>query len=101
MPAKSKLRKRFEDHPNARSAAIYDDPPGRDEISAMVRSAGLTSLSPDGEAALDALAQTLDPGDFRQTVEKLALYCLDSTEPAGAESVAAIAPVESNATLPM
>ena len=30
------LKKLFEDHKNAYAAAIYDDPPGRDEIEAML-----------------------------------------------------------------
>ncbi|MCR9085495.1 MAG: DNA polymerase III subunit delta [Rhodobacteraceae bacterium] len=97
LPARSKLRKRFEDHPSARSAAVYDDPLGRDEIAAMLRDAGLPAPSREADGALEALAAALDPGDFRQTVEKLALYTRDSDTPATAEDVAAVAPLSTEA----
>ena len=37
LTAKSALRKLFEDHRSARAAAIYDDPPSRAEIEALLR----------------------------------------------------------------
>ncbi|MEM1360269.1 MAG: DNA polymerase III subunit delta [Pseudomonadota bacterium] len=92
LNARSKLRKCFEDHGAARAAAIYDDPPGRDEIAEMLAKAGITTLSRDAEGLIEAMARQLDPGDFRQTVEKLALYTHGSTATVGAEDIAAIAP---------
>jgi DNA polymerase III subunit delta len=87
----SKVLKAFEGHRNAHATAIYDTPPDRAEIDRMLKEAG---LSPDGEAmaALGDLARALDPGDFRQTVEKLSLYKLNDPAPVSAADVAACAP---------
>ena len=54
--------------------AIYDDPASRDEVEAAMKAAGLAL--PDGPVVQDilALGRALDPGDFRQTIEKLALF---------------------------
>ena len=73
LQAKSALRKLFEGHPNAFAAALYNDPPSRAEIEAELTRAGLAR--PDGAAMemLTALSTELDPGDFRQTLEKIAL----------------------------
>lgn len=92
LAAKSKLRKLFEGHRAVYAAGIYDDPPGRDEIEAMLRDAGPVSLSEDGMGALLVLSRAVDPGDFRQTVEKLALYMRGSDAPASATDVEAVAP---------
>ena len=89
---KAGLRKLFEDHPNAFAAAIYDDPPSRDEVEAGLRKAGLAQVSADGMAALLALSRALDPGEYARTVEKLALYKLSDPTPVGPEDVATMAP---------
>ncbi|TNF19208.1 MAG: DNA polymerase III subunit delta [Rhodobacteraceae bacterium] len=98
LKATSKLRKAFEAHPNAYAAAIYDDPPSRAEIEAELTRAG---LRPGGPALEDitALSRALDPGDFRQTLEKLALYKHGDTTPVTPEDVAAVAPVSTEAEL--
>ncbi|MEL7149348.1 MAG: DNA polymerase III subunit delta [Pseudomonadota bacterium] len=92
LAAKSKLRKLFEDHNSAYATGIYDDPPGRAEIEASLAAAGLTDVSTDAMAALTDLARTLSPGDFRQTLEKIALYKLDDTAQLTPEEVALSAP---------
>ncbi|MCO8144827.1 DNA polymerase III subunit delta [Rhodovulum tesquicola] len=92
LTPRSPLRKLFERHRTALAAAIYDDPPGRDEIEAMLAAAGLSGLDRAAMAALTDLAGALDPGDFRQTVEKLALYKLGDSAPATADDVATCAP---------
>ncbi|MEM6741737.1 MAG: DNA polymerase III subunit delta [Pseudomonadota bacterium] len=81
LPARSKLRKAFEGSPSAVAIAIYDDPPGRDEIAAELERAGLRNLDSDALADLEALARALDPGDFRQTLEKIALYKFGDATP--------------------
>jgi DNA polymerase III subunit delta len=88
----SSLRKLFEKHPQAYAAAIYDDPPGRDEIEAMLKSAGLGQVGREAMADLTALARQIDPGDLRQTVEKIALYKHGDATPLTPEEVAACAP---------
>ena len=97
LKATSSIRKAFENHRNAYAAAIYDNPPTRAEIEAELQRAGLKNLSPDALRDLSALATTLDPGDFRQTLEKLVLYKHNDPTAATPEDVAAIAPVTTEA----
>lgn len=93
----SKLRKAFEAHPQAYAAAIYDNPPTRDEIEGALRDAGLTQIPAEAMASLADLAQVIDPGDFRQTVEKLALYKMNDPDPLSPADVAACAPTSTEA----
>ena len=95
----SKLRKLFEAHNSAYAAAIYDDPPGRAEIEATLAKSGLREISGEAMRDLTALARELDPGDFRQTVEKLALYKLSDTSPVSPEDIAACAPASTEADM--
>ena len=92
----SKVRKAFEAHPKAYAAAIYDTPPDRAEIERLLQAAG---LAPEGEAmaTLTDLARTLDPGDFRQTVEKLSLYKLGDQTPLTVHDITACAPTSTEA----
>ncbi len=93
----SKLRKAFEAHPNAYATGIYDDPPSRAEIEAALKDAGLTLPSGDVMASLNDLARSIDPGDFRQTLEKLSLYKWKDETPVTAEDIAACAPTSTEA----
>jgi DNA polymerase-3 subunit delta len=95
----SKLRKLFEGHPNAYAAAIYDDPPSREEIEATLAKSGLRDIGNDAMRDLTALARELDPGDFRQTMEKLGLYKLGDDTPLTPEDIAACAPSSTEAEL--
>lgn len=99
LAARSALRKLFEGHANAASAALYDDPPGRDEIEAELARAGVAGIGQEGMGALIALSRTLGPGDFRQTIEKLALYKLGDAGPVTAADVVAVAPAATDAEL--
>lgn len=98
LTAKSALRKLFETHPNAYAAGLYDDPPTREEIEAELTRAG---VRPDQDAmgALTALSKMLDPGDFRQTLEKLALYKYGDSTPATVDDVSACAPASTEADI--
>lgn len=91
LTAKSALRKIFEAHPAAFAIGLYDDPPSREEIEDTLRRAGLNA---DAAAMTDltTLARSLDPGDFRQTVEKIALYKFRDPSPLTAAEIAALAP---------
>jgi DNA polymerase-3 subunit delta len=93
----SKLRKLFEGHKLALSTAIYADPPGRDEIEDELRKAGLSDVSSEAMSDLFDLGRILDPGDFRQTIEKLSLYKHGDASPVSAEDVANCAPVTTEA----
>lgn len=92
----SKVLKAFQNHSNAYSAAIYDNPPDRAEIEQMLQDAKLTPDA-DAMATLTDLARALDPGDFRQTVEKLSLYKLSNNSPVTADDIAACAPTSTEA----
>jgi DNA polymerase-3 subunit delta len=99
LKATSKLRKLFEAHKNAYAAAIYADPPSRAEIDATLSRAGLRNVDAAAMTDLTALAGTLDPGDFRQTIEKLALYKLGDSGPVSAEDITACTPSSTEAAL--
>ncbi|MGX0975667.1 DNA polymerase-3 subunit delta [Roseovarius sp. MBR-51] len=99
LKSTSKLRKAFESHPNAYAVGLYDDPPSREEIEAALTRAGLRDVPGPVMADLTALARDLDPGDFRQTVEKLALYKLGDATPLNASDIAACAPASTEADL--
>jgi DNA polymerase-3 subunit delta len=93
------MRKLFEAHPNAYAAGIYDDPPTRDEIDADLKRAGVTQVSSEAMNDLLGLSRALDPGDFRQTVEKLGLYKLSDQSPVTPDDILAVAPASTEAAL--
>lgn len=95
----SKIRKAFEGHPNAFAVALYDNPMTREEIEAELTRSGLTRLDDSAMQDLTALARHLQPGDFRQTLEKLALYKLGDDSPLTGADVAACAPASTEAAL--
>ena len=95
----AKLRKLFEGHKNAYAAAIYDDPPSRAEIETVLKQAGLHHVGDEAMRDLMALSRELDPGDFAQTMEKLALYKLEDDRPVSPEDIAACAPLSVEAEL--
>lgn len=99
LPARSKLRKLFEGHKQAVAIALYDDPPSREEIGAELQRAGLRDILPDAMTDLEALARALDPGDFRQTVEKIGLYKHGDATPLSSQEVADCAPLTLEAAL--
>ncbi len=88
----SALRKVFEPHAHAVTAPIYDEPPGEEEIGRWLKDAGLTEVPQIAMRDLLALSRALDPGDFRQTVEKIALYKYGDSDPLTPEEIALMAP---------
>jgi DNA polymerase-3 subunit delta len=98
LTARSRLRKLFEGHPGAVALAIYEDPPDRAEIEALLAASGL-AVSPEAGQALFALAQTLEPGDFRQTLDKIAIYKIGDDAPLEPGEVAALAPATPEAAV--
>ncbi len=99
LNARSKLRKLFEGHQTAFAAAIYDDPPSRGEIEATLTQAGLTKLEQTATDAINGYARALDPGDFRQFVEKLSVYKIGDETPVSVADVEACAPTTIEAEL--
>ncbi|NHB75840.1 DNA polymerase III subunit delta [Rhodobacter calidifons] len=92
LTGKSALKTLFEKHPNAVSIGLYDDPPSREEIEDALKKAGLTDIDREAMTDLTTLARALDPGDFRQTLEKIALYKFNDPTPLTPADVAAMAP---------
>lgn len=92
----SKMRTAFEAHKSAVAVGLYDDPMGREEIDAAIAAEGLR-LTGEARRDLEALAAQLEPGDFRQTLVKVALYA--GGEEATPEAVAAMAPATIDAEM--
>lgn len=99
LTPRSALRKTFESRKDVVAIAIYADPPGRDEIEAELSKAGIKNISSDAMSDLMDLGRLLDPGDFRQTVEKLSLYKYKDDTPVSSEDVGNCAPATSEAAL--
>lgn len=92
LTGKSALKALFEKHPNAVSIGLYDEPPSREEIEDALKKAGLRDIDREAMNDLNTLARALDPGDFRQTLEKIALYKYGDPTPLTPADVAAMAP---------
>lgn len=99
LAARSSLRKWFEAHKNAVAIAIYTDPPGPQDVSEMLAKAGIATIEDSARDDLMTLARALEPGDFRQLVEKLSLYTLGQDGAVSSEDVAACAPMTVDSTL--
>lgn len=99
LTAKSALRKLFEDHRNTVCIGLYDDPPSRDEIEGLLAAAGLTNIDRDTSEAIIALSRQLDPGDFRQTLDKLSLYKAGDSSPVSVADLDACRPQSAEAEL--
>ena len=95
----SALRKLFEAHKDAVAAPIYDDPPGEDEIRRWLSDAGLAEVPREAMRDLTALARALDPGDLRQTIEKIGLYKHGDPTPLTPAEIALMAPATIEADL--
>lgn len=92
LAARSSLRKFFENHNSAFATGIYDDPPSRETIEADLKSAGVGQIDNTAMTDLTALARDLQPGDFKQTMEKLALYKHGDTSPVTSADIIAVSP---------
>jgi DNA polymerase III subunit delta len=99
LKAASKLRKMFETHRNAYAVGLYDDPPTRQEIEHSLSVAGFGAVPPEAMAALTDLAGNMGPGDFAQTVEKLALFKYRDDSDLSLEDIKACAPQSTEAAL--
>ena len=92
LTGKSTLKTMVEKHPAAVCIGLYDDPPSREEIEAELKLAGLAQVPADAMAELTLLARALDPGDFRQTLAKVALYKFGDATALSVTEIAALAP---------
>ena len=92
LAARSSLRKYFETHKSAFAAGIYDDPPTRESIEADLKSAGVGQIDNSAMTDVTSLARDLQPGDFKQTMEKLALYKHGDKSPVSSADIDAVSP---------
>ncbi|MBP7241644.1 DNA polymerase III subunit delta [Amaricoccus sp.] len=97
LRAASALRKGFEAAKRAVAIAIHADPPGRAEVETMLARAGIVRPEGDAFGDLEALARALDPGDFAQFLEKLAVYRLGEAGPPSQADIEAVAPAAAEA----
>lgn len=92
LTGKSTLKTLAEKHFAVMCIGLYDDPPTREEIEAELKRAGLSQVPSDAMTELLTLSRALDPGDFRQTLEKIALYKFQDPLPLTPAEIAALAP---------
>ena len=92
LTGKSALKTLFEKHPAAYCVGLYDDPPSREEIEDALKRAGLAAIDREALTDLMSLGRALDPGDFRKTLEKIALYKHGDATPLTPAEIAALAP---------
>ena len=92
LTAKSALKTLFEKHPHAVCIGLYDDPPSREEVEVLLTRAGLRAVDPQAMTEVLTLSRSLDPGDFRQTIEKIGLYKHGDATPLTVTEVADLAP---------
>lgn len=92
LTGKSSLKTLAEKHFAVICVGLYDDPPTREDIEAELKRAGLTAVPPDAMAELIGLSRNLDPGDFRQTLEKISLYKFRDPLPLTPVEIASLAP---------
>jgi DNA polymerase-3 subunit delta len=92
LTGKSTLKTAFERAPNAVAIGLYDDPPSRAEVEEMIAAAGLSRPDAAAMGELLDLSQILEPGDFRQTLEKLAIFKLGDPAPLSPAEIQALAP---------
>lgn len=99
LAARSKLRSAFEKDARAYSIGIYDDPISRDEVLSKARTAGLNDLNKSAIDALVSLGQELDPGEFDQTIEKVALFSASVEGALDLEDISPALPTTTDADL--
>ncbi len=89
----SSLRKLFEQKKNTYSVPIYDNPITKFEVEKIIKESGLKNVTRDGFAQILLLASQLQPGDLKQTVEKLALYKLNDEKSVTYQDIINCAPI--------
>ena len=95
----SQLRKAFETFHNTIAAPIYDNPLTEMEIKTELTRAGIQINDPGIMEALYNLSKELEPGDFRNTLEKIYLYKLSDKSPLTAKDISMCSPISAEANL--
>ena len=95
----SQLRKSFETSKSTLAVPIYDNPLTEMEIKTELTRAGIQVKDPNIMAALHSLSKGLEPGDFRNTLEKIYLYKLSDKSPLTLQDISACSPISAEASL--
>ena len=95
----SQLRKSFETSKSTLAIPIYDNPLTEIEIKTELTRAGIQINDPNIMTGLYSLSKELEPGDFRNTLEKIYLYKLSDKSPLTSQDISACSPISAEASL--
>ena len=95
----SKLRKSFETSKSTLAIPIYDNPLTEMEIKTELTRAGIQISDPNIMTDLYRLSKELEPGDFRNTLEKIYLYKFNDKSPLTSQDISACSPISAEASL--
>ncbi len=92
LTTRSRVRKLFESADTAVAIGVYDEPLARETVETMESAAGLTVLTDEGRDLLIQMSATRTASEIRATIEKLALYSMNSSAPLGPSEIEMLAP---------
>ena len=95
----SQLRKSFETSKISVAVPIYDNPLTEMEIKTELTRAGIQINDPNIMTGLHGLSEELEPGDFRNTLEKIYLYKLSDKSPLTSQDITVCSPISAEASL--
>ena len=95
----SSLRKFFEQKKDIFSVPIFDNPMTKFEVEKIITESGLQNVTQEILNQLAIIASELPPGDFRQSVNKLALYKLNDETPVTYQDLINCTPASNEAAI--
>ena len=95
----SQLRKSFENYEQTIAAPIYDNPMTEMEIKKELSRAKIQIMDPSVIDIVYGLSKDLEPGDFRNTLEKIYLYKFNDKSSLTAKDISACRPISAEANL--
>ena len=95
----SSLRKFFEQKKNIFSVPIFDNPMTKFEVEKIITESGLQNVTQEILNQLVTIASELPPGDFKQSINKLALYKLNDATPVTYQDVINCTPTSNEAAI--
>lgn len=95
----SSLRKFFEQKKNIFSVPIFDNPMTKFEVEKIITESGLQNVTQEILNQLVTIASELPPGDFKQSINKLALYKLNDETPVTYQDVINCTPASNEAAI--
>ena len=95
----SSLRKFFEQKKDIFSVPIFDNPMTKFEVEKIITESGLQNVTQEILNQLTTIASELPPGDFKQSVNKLALYKLNDETPVTYQDLINCTPASNEAAI--